>query len=227
MSGENELQRRWMQPVFRRILARRFIGTGFLAGMTALAGCHSTNPSPVVVSGDITKNEDFARSETARAFDLIQQRKFTEAEPALKRALEADPTYGPAHNDLGLVYYRMNRPYDAAWELEKAIKLMPRQPEPHTNLGLVLEKSGKLNDALGEFTLATQMDRDSPEYPEYLGNLARVRLRLGLRDDETRRVFESLVKNETRPQWLEWARLTLIRLKSESPEISPSTAPAD
>ena len=45
---------------------------------------------------------------------LSNQGKYTEAEPILKKALEADPTYGPAHNDLGLIYYRLDRPYDAA-----------------------------------------------------------------------------------------------------------------
>jgi Flp pilus assembly protein TadD len=175
------------------------------------SACTSHRPTAVsTVSGDVAKATELCRVETGKAFDLIQQKKYAEAEPILKRAIEADSMYGPAHNDLGLVYFRMNRPYEAAWEFENAIKLMPKQPEPRNNLGLVLEKADKVAEALPSFTQAAEMD---PANPEYLGNLARVRIRLGMRDDETRQILESLIDHDKRPEWIHWARYMLIRLQ--------------
>ncbi len=194
------------------------------------AGCHPTAPvAPSnTLSGDVAKNAAMSRAQTGRGVDLIVAGKYTDAEPVLRRAIDADPLYGPAHNDLGLVYYRLNRLYDAAWEFEKAIKLMPRQPEPRNNLGLVLEEAGKLPEALQDFTLASEID---PANPEYLANLARVRLRMGLTDEQTRRVLESLILKETRPSVREWARFTLIRLQgtkiNENPATVPATEPAN
>ncbi|HZK82505.1 MAG TPA: tetratricopeptide repeat protein [Humisphaera sp.] len=189
-----------------------------------LSACAPHRPASVsAVSGDVAKATDLCRAETAKAFDLIQQKKYAEAEPILKRAIEADSMYGPAHNDLGLVYYRINRPYEAAWEFENAIKLMPKQPEPRNNLGLVLENADKLTQALPSFTQAAQLD---PANPEYLGNLARVRIRLGMRDDETKQILESLIDHDKRPEWIHWARYMLIRLQGPKIEDAPTTAPS-
>ena len=212
---------RRMTHITRSFLSMVLIGALALAG---LCGCQPKSPSGAgAISGDVAKNADLARDQTARGFDLIEKKQYAEAEPVLKKAIEADAMYGPAHNDLGLVYYRMKRYYDAAWELENAAKLMPRQAAPRNNLGLVMEAAGKLTEAMTDYTLASQID---PDNPEYLGNLARVRMRLGLHDEETRRVLETLISRDTRPQWIDWARLTLIRLKAEVQEPLPATAPA-
>src|SRR5207302_136282 len=101
---------------------------------------------------------------------------------ALKAALEADVMYGPAHNNLGIVYMKQGKPlYDAAWEFEKAIKLMPHQPETRNNLGLVLEQAGKLSEATDAFMRAHEME---PDNPEYIANLANLRIERKMLDQE-------------------------------------------
>jgi Flp pilus assembly protein TadD len=203
--------------------ARLILTMGMLGAGTA--GCH---PQPqyqsgAPVRGDVTRNTAAARADTARALKLIEDKKFADAEPVLRRAIEADPTYGPAHNNLGLVYYQLGRLYDAAWEFQNAIKLLPDQPQPHNNLGLVLESALKFNEAEQAYTEAHHL---APQNPEYAGNLARVRIRLGERDEETRRLLEIVIIADTRPEWVEWARSNLTRLRMPIPEESqPTTHP--
>ena len=203
--------------------ARLILAMGMMGACAA--GCHPQPPYPsgAPIRGDVTRNTAAARADTARALKLIEDKKFAEAEPVLRRAIEADPTYGPAHNNLGLVYYQLGRLYDAAWEFQNAIKLLPDQPQPHNNLGLVLESALKFNEAELADTEAHHL---SPQNPEYAGNLARVRIRLGERDEETRRLLEIVITADPRPDWVEWARSNLTRLRTPIPEdTQPTTHP--
>jgi Flp pilus assembly protein TadD len=165
------------------------------------------------LSGDVVRNTEQARQDTERAYKLIQSGKYTDAEAALNRAITADPMYGPAHNDLGLVYYQQERLYDAAWQFQDAMKLMPGHPQPANNLGLVLERSGKTEEAMRSFEQAVEAE---PENVEYAGNLARCRLRLNLRDGQTRRLLELVAMKDHRTDWVDWARFNLTRMGNSS-----------
>lgn len=148
-----------------------------------------------------------AKTLNAHAMALIQKQQYAEAEPILKKALMADITYGPAHNNLGKVYYHQQRYYLAAWEFQYAAKLLPHNPEPKNNLGLVFEATQKLDDAVTHYTVALELQ---PDNPALIGNLARARFRRGDRDAATKSLFEQLVLKDTRPEWSTWAKNTLI-----------------
>jgi Tfp pilus assembly protein PilF len=186
------------------------------------AGCKSGgagNKSDIIVANG-KRDTEHARKEHERAFELIGEHKYDEAEKVCKRALQADIMFGPAHNNLGLVYYYQDKLYAAAWEFQNAIKLMPYQPEPRNNLGLVFERAGKINSAAEAYSKAHEIQ---PDNPEYLGNLARASVRIGERTDETRRLLEELVLKDGRPEWRDWATLTLLRMND--PRVHPSTTP--
>ena len=180
----------------------------------ALAGCQSRPKT-----ADHSFDTSVAKNENDHALRLLDQGKFEEAESHLKKALEADVMYGPAHNNLGLVYYHQGKLYPAAWEFQSAIKLMPYQPEPRNNLGLVFEKAGKITSAAEAYERARQLE---PDNPEYLANLARARVRRGDRDQETRKLLEELVLKDSRPQWSQWARTNLLRMGD--PTTRPSSS---
>jgi Tfp pilus assembly protein PilF len=195
----------------------------FLAGAAIFAAaCQSSAPPAHApdfakappAAGDVMTNTSEARSETDRAFILIGQNHFDDAAAILKNALIADPMYGPAHNDLGLIYYHQDQLYNAAWEFQNASKLMPHQAEPLNNLGLVLEKAQKLRDAEQTYEKAVAID---PENVEYSGNLARARIRLGMRDETTRKLLELIILKDTRPDWVQWARSNLFSLPTTEP----------
>ena len=174
----------------------------------AAAGCQSAKPTS---SAPPRQDTAKARSDNDKAYELIRSGKFEQAEPLLRKAMDADVMYGPARNNLGLVYYHQEKLYAAAWEFENAIKLMPHQPEPRNNLGLVLEKAGKIDGATEAYAKAREME---PDNPEYLGNLARARVRRGDRDEQTRKLLEELLLKDERPAWREWAQVNLFRMRT-------------
>jgi Flp pilus assembly protein TadD len=188
----------------------RLIRIGFCIApliVVGMPGCQPANQA-VHLTSDASRDAAEARAQTDKAFDLIQRGRFTDAQPQLQQAIRLDPNYGPAHNNLGLVYYHDNRLYEAAWEFQTAIKLMPRQPQPHNNLGLVMESAGKVDEAEKSFVTANTLE---PDNPEYAGNLARLRLRQGKHDEETRKLLELVVMKDRRADWLDWARFNLSR----------------
>src|SRR5437763_10181339 len=91
-------------------------------------GCASSKhkePGDVVAAAPGARHDTArARQENAKAFELIQKGKYAEAEKAAKAAVDADVMFGPAHNNLGLVYYYQDELYPAAWAFQNAIKLM-------------------------------------------------------------------------------------------------------
>ena len=74
------------------------------------------------------------------------------------QALEDDPSYATAYNQLGYLYSRV-REYDKAIEaMEKYVKLLPDQPNPHDSLGEMLRLSGRFDDALEQYHIALKID---------------------------------------------------------------------
>jgi tetratricopeptide (TPR) repeat protein len=66
-----------------------------------------------------------------------------------KRVLEIDPGMVDAHYNTGLVLIRMDRPADAAHELEKAYQANPADVNAQYNFAYALLKSGQREKALG------------------------------------------------------------------------------
>lgn len=176
-----------------------------IAGL--MAGCQLNNgPSGrgyQTTGADPSRDTETARIRTAAASKLIKSGRLEEAERELRAALAADLFFGPAHNNLGTVYFRQKRFYQAAWEYQYAAKLMPNKAEPLYNLGLVMEAVGKLSDAVKCYEDAVQAD---PDYLEGVGGLARAYIRSGRRDAKTRDLLSQILLRDTRPEWLAWAR---------------------
>jgi len=134
--------------------------TFLAAAILTLVGC--SNSTVINVNAPDTA---LARSENDRAFDLIKQSKYKEAQPYLDRSVAADPYFGPAHNNLGLVHYHLDSLSSAGREFEAAIKYMPNQPDARNNLGMVYERLNKLTDAIDYYERATA--RTGPSTPEF------------------------------------------------------------
>ena len=152
--------------------------------------------------------------------ELLEQGKLDEAEAKFKEALTADVMYGPAHNNLGKVYYLQKRYYLAAWEFEYAMKLMPYLPEPKNNLGLVFESVDQLDKAVSYYQEAIKME---PENPEVIGNLVRAQLQRDDRDDGVGQLLSELVRIDTCPEWVDWAREKLALMRGTQHESYNTT----
>lgn len=148
-------------------------------------------------------NPDAARAKNTHALKALEFDDLEVAESLLKEALAADVGFGPAHNNLGKVYYEQGKLYLAAWEFEYAIKLMPHHPEPRNNLAMVLETVNRFDEAVSQYESALDLQ---PDNPELLGNLARAKLRRGDPPEEVKQLLMDLILKDTRPDWVEWAR---------------------
>jgi len=187
-----------------------------LAGLSA---CRSDAPktastyetAPTQSRGDTEK----ARALNDLAIEQIDRGEFAEAEDTLKRALSADVMFGPAHNNLGKVYFEQGRYYLAAWEFQYAIKCMPNHPEPRNNLGLVYEQAQQLDKAVTYYREALDIE---PDNVEILGNLARACIERGDRDEQLRQLLTDLLFKDTRPAWRAWAEEKLSHLGGPAQE---------
>jgi Tfp pilus assembly protein PilF len=186
-------------------------------------GCSSSHP-PANANADYhtlgrdpRRDTDRARDLNDRAADAIRRGDYAEGEKLVRAALAADVMFGPAHNNLGKIYFAQKNLYLAAWEFTYAAKLMKHQPEPRNNLGLVFEASGKFDEAVAEYTEARKLESDNAEI---LGNECRARLRRGDHDAHVRELLDQLIAVDTRPAWIEWARdrLTLLKASQSSQE---------
>ena len=191
------------------------------SGMGCASSVREAKPGYETVSPDPRRDSDTAERYNEKALRHLDLADYSSAESDLKAALGADVMYGPAHNNLGKVYYHQGKLYLAAWEFQYAAKLMPNVPEPRNNLGLVFESAGKLDDAVASYDEARGLE---PDNVQFIGNLARARVRRGDDDNAVRPLLEALVLRETRPQWAAWAReqIALIHAKhAAEPQVAP------
>ena len=88
-----------------------------------------------------------------------------------RRALEIDPYYAPAHNNLGYAYGLKGLLNMAAKEYIKALDIRPGYPAAHNNLGIVYQNQGKLTEAVREFKIALKLNPIYAKAYNNLGNL--------------------------------------------------------
>ena len=180
------------------------------------AGCgsiwHNANLDYRTVAADPNIDTDKAKAENLKARKWMEKGRDILAERALQKALIADVTYGPAHNNLGKLYYCQGKHYLAAWEFEYAIKLMPDHAEPYNNLGIVYETVGKLDEAVELYANAKKLQST---HPEIIGNLARASLRRGDDFAVIKPLLCDLTLYDTRPDWIAWAKHQLVFSSTE------------
>lgn len=207
-----------------------------MALLSPCVGCallkSATQPQYETVSGNPNYDTKLAEAEHGKALKLIKKddkkckpAKLEEAETHLQKALLADVTYGPAHNTLGIVYFRQHKLYMAAWEFEYAAKVMPDRFEPPYNLGQVYEAAGKMDMALSYYDEALAL---APNEPSVIGSTAAAQLKQGRTVDEIRPLLEKLVFHDNRPDWVQWAQDELGRFPipvSESKAASADQPP--
>ncbi len=178
-----------------------------IIAVVAMAGCQSQSVESAVnyetVTADPGRDTETARRLNSEALTLMDQDQLDQASELLKAALAADVFFGPAHNNLGTVYFHQEKYYLAAWEFQYAAKVMPKRSQPRYNLGMVLEAVGKLDEAAQRYEEALELQ---PDDIETIASLARTYIRNGKKDERTRELLEEIVLNDDRPRWRTWAQ---------------------
>ena len=167
------------------------------------SGCASfRDHQETVIRVDSKRNTVKAQRLTLAGVTAMNTGHIDYAFDKLMAAVAADESYGPAHNNLGLLHYDQGELYDAVLSFERASELMPGDPIVFYNLGLALESAGRVHEALDLYWQAVEMD---PTNPNFLGNLVRMRVRLGENSPEVVTQLQDLVLIETRADWRKWA----------------------
>jgi Flp pilus assembly protein TadD len=172
--------------------------------------CAATSPRKVPPTHDAANGDPKrAHGLALEAVDVIEANP-VKAEELLHSALKADPYDGAAHNDLGVLYFRQSRLYEAASEFEVARKLMPGNPDPRLNLGLTFEKAGLYERAFSAYGAALEA---SPTHIRTIEAIARLTLRTGRTNDRLAGMLEDIALRGETSNWRSWAKEQMSRVK--------------
>ena len=111
------------------------------------------------------------RAELQRQIGVIfsDQRNYAQAAAYYTAALESNPRFAMAHNDLGLDLMSQGDRAGALEHYEQALKLDPQYAEAHRNLATVLIADGKLSEARSRLYEAIRL---KPDYVDAINDLA-------------------------------------------------------
>ncbi|MEN6566328.1 MAG: tetratricopeptide repeat-containing glycosyltransferase family protein [Veillonellales bacterium] len=125
---------------------------------------------------------------------LTMRGEFQQAVVAFCRAIQLDPQYSRAYNNLGLVLQRMNKLSEAEVFLRRAIDLDPHDSYSYNNLGLVFLDTHRLADAEACLRQAIELN---PHCPEVYNNLGLV-LEEAVRLDEAEKLYRHAIALNSR-----------------------------
>jgi tetratricopeptide (TPR) repeat protein len=114
------------------------------------------------------------------AVTLVKLKEIEAAIPHYAKALDLQPDYAEAHNNLGNAFSKQGKLKEALASYTKALEIRPNYPEAQNNLGVALARQGRLNEAIAHFNEALRL---KPDYVPARANLERA-LQMMTRADE-------------------------------------------
>jgi Tfp pilus assembly protein PilF len=181
-----------------------------------MSACKSSPHGPYTTPSNDARDPQRAQELTSKAVDLMGKDP-KKAEELLREALTADVYFGPAHNDLGVLYLKQGNLYEAANEFEWARKLMPGHPDPRMNLALTLERAGRINEAMATYETALEV---YPNHVPTMQAMTRLQLRQNRADDRTPGMLKEIALAGENARWREWAQFQLIKFSGSSSDAS-------
>jgi Tfp pilus assembly protein PilF len=169
----------------------------------ALAACRTTasvSPYAPPTAGD--RETTHAEKLSREAADLVGTNP-EKAEAMLREALTLDLFFGPAHNNLGVIFLGQHKLYEAAHEFEWARKLMPGQADPRVNLALTLEQAGRIGEAMDNYRAALEV---APEDIGAIQGIASLAVRSSLKEPALDRWLDVIALRGESEDWRTWAR---------------------
>jgi tetratricopeptide (TPR) repeat protein len=89
--------------------------------------------------------------------------RLEEADMHLRRALEIDPRYVPAHNDLGKLLLQSGHADESLVNLQQALQIDPNYRVAHYNIANTLFYLGRVDEAVSHLEKALAMEPSTPE----------------------------------------------------------------
>jgi Flp pilus assembly protein TadD len=101
---------------------------------------------------------------------LMKAHRLSEAEQAFRQAIEINPSYADAHNNLGYLLELEGKLDDAATEYRKAVETRPDFRQAHFNLARILINKQDLPGGINQLLqTVTPSDENTPTYLYALG----------------------------------------------------------
>ena len=180
-----------------------------LLGVSVLiTGCQSAPLSPYAGQSAQQRNTPKASQLSSQAAEILATDP-DKAERLLREALAHDLYYGPAHNNLGVIFLSRGDLYEASSEFEWARKLMPGHPDPRINLAIALERGGQVEEAIATYQSVLEV---RPELEAAMVGLASLQLRHRRPDQRTRTLLEQIAFTTANESTRSWATAQLARL---------------
>lgn len=101
---------------------------------------------------------------------------YDKATELLENAIQINPSFFWAYNDLGVIYLKQGKADQALDEFKKVVRLNPYSFIFHVNMGRALLAKGKLQEALAEFNRARKL---GCKLPDVYCDIAYIHSRLG------------------------------------------------
>jgi tetratricopeptide (TPR) repeat protein len=108
------------------------------------------------------KNEN-AYSHFNKALFLSNQGNIKEAIQEYRKAIEADPEFCSAMNNLARLFRSQGNLDEAIFWYKKSIDVSYANPVAHQNLAMVFLMQGKVNEAISEYELLIKLEPENPE----------------------------------------------------------------
>ncbi len=176
-----------------------------IGALALLLGPACSSPTPIGPYSTTTaeSRDESKAAQLTRDAVSIADRDAEKAEALLREALTSDLYDGRAHNDLGVLFFRQGKLYEAANEFEWARKLLPGSPDPRLNLALVLERAGQTKEAFAAYDSALEA---APEHIPTMQAYARLAVREGRHDEKTTNALKLVALRGENEAWRGWAQ---------------------
>jgi tetratricopeptide (TPR) repeat protein len=140
---------------------------------------------------------------------LALRRSDDQAIKHYKRAIELDPLYAEAHNNLGNVSWRQLNAPETAVHFRQAIAIRPNFIDAHVNLALVQIDTGAVDEAISSLQQLLEREPASPRAWQVLGRAFRRALRM---DEALAAINRALALDDVNPASLVTASAILRAL---------------
>jgi len=110
-----------------------------------------------------------AAKELARAANEAKRRNYRSAIQHLHKALEINPEYYQAYNNLGVYHYNLGEKEKAVEMFQKALTIHQDALVPHNNLGKIFLELSRPEEALGHLVRAAELNPTSAQTSYRLG----------------------------------------------------------
>jgi tetratricopeptide (TPR) repeat protein len=124
-----------------------------------------------------------------RAYEAQQANELSQAENLYRKAIEIDPEYSLAYNNLGKVLGDLKCYAEAEAAFRKAIELEPNHVAAYNNLGIVLRDLKRYDEAEAAFRKAIELDPNKSSI--YLLALASIHKKLGQQSESNQYIAQA------------------------------------